>query len=119
MFSMHKDRSADRFVTIGAQEGQFFAPDLRSAAARRLADPVVIVLMRKTVRPFTDQPDRGQYIRRSGGDRNRERPLVCMKCRPARVQLAASLEDLRTTQDRLVQTQKLAFLGELTVGACA
>ena len=31
-------------------------------------------------------------------------------------ELAASLEDLRTTQDRLVQTQKLASLGQLTAG---
>src|SRR5262249_14573874 len=30
--------------------------------------------------------------------------------------LAKSLEDLRTTQDRLVQTQKLASLGQLTAG---
>ena len=31
-------------------------------------------------------------------------------------ELAAWLEDLRTTQDRLVQTQKLALLGQLTAG---
>ena len=31
-------------------------------------------------------------------------------------QLAKSLDDLRTTQDRLVQTQKLASLGQLTAG---
>ncbi|MBR0714772.1 GAF domain-containing protein [Bradyrhizobium liaoningense] len=31
-------------------------------------------------------------------------------------ELTASLEDLRTTQDRLVQTQKLASLGQLTAG---
>jgi len=31
-------------------------------------------------------------------------------------ELAASLENLRTTQDRLVQTQKLALLGQLTAG---
>jgi signal transduction histidine kinase len=31
-------------------------------------------------------------------------------------ELAESLEDLRTTQDRLVQTQKLALLGQLTAG---
>jgi len=31
-------------------------------------------------------------------------------------QLAASLEDLRTAQDRLVQTEKLASLGQLTAG---
>src|SRR5215475_9095913 len=31
-------------------------------------------------------------------------------------ELAKSLEDLRTTQDRLVQTQKLASLGQITAG---
>jgi two-component system, NtrC family, sensor kinase len=31
-------------------------------------------------------------------------------------ELAASLDELRTTQDRLVQTQKLASLGQLTAG---
>jgi len=31
-------------------------------------------------------------------------------------ELAVSLENLRTTQDRLVQTQKLASLGQLTAG---
>src|SRR4029077_18934374 len=31
-------------------------------------------------------------------------------------ELAKSLADLRTTQDRLVQTQKLASLGQLTAG---
>ncbi len=31
-------------------------------------------------------------------------------------ELAKSLEDLRTTQDRLVQTQKIASLGQLTAG---
>ena len=37
-------------------------------------------------------------------------------CASARADLAKSLEDLRTTQDRLVQTQKLASLGQLTAG---
>jgi two-component system NtrC family sensor kinase len=32
------------------------------------------------------------------------------------LELAKSLEDLRTTQDRLVQTEKLASLGQLTAG---
>ena len=31
-------------------------------------------------------------------------------------ELANSLEDLRTAQDRLVQTEKLASLGQLTAG---
>jgi signal transduction histidine kinase/putative component of toxin-antitoxin plasmid stabilization module len=32
------------------------------------------------------------------------------------IELAASLDELRTTQDRLVQTEKLASLGQLTAG---
>jgi two-component system NtrC family sensor kinase len=32
------------------------------------------------------------------------------------VRLFASLDDLRTAQDRLVQTEKLASLGQLTAG---
>src|SRR4030095_6435098 len=35
---------------------------------------------------------------------------------PRTRELAKSLDDLRTTQDRLVQTQKLASLGQLTAG---
>jgi two-component system, NtrC family, sensor kinase len=31
-------------------------------------------------------------------------------------ELSASLDELRTTQDRLVQTEKLASLGQLTAG---
>ena len=39
-----------------------------------------------------------------------------LKRAPAHHDLSKSLEDLRTTQDRLVQTQKLASLGQLTAG---
>ena len=38
------------------------------------------------------------------------------RCRRARDELSRSLEDLRTAQDRLVQTEKLASLGQLTAG---
>ena len=38
------------------------------------------------------------------------------RCRRAHANWQTSLEDLRTTQDRLVQTQKLASLGQLTAG---
>ena len=36
--------------------------------------------------------------------------------RPAPANWPQSLEELRTAQDRLVQTQKLASLGQLTAG---
>ena len=45
------------------------------------------------------------------------RTCGCLKAwRLARANWPHSLEDLRTTQDRLVQTQKLASLGQLTAG---
>ena len=62
------------------------------------------------------QADRaGHDIRRPGRDRDRERaPVREVEARTR--ELAKSLEELRTTQDRLVQTQKLALLGQLTAG---
>ena len=38
------------------------------------------------------------------------------ECAAVRITSKPSLEDLRTTQDRLVQTEKLASLGQLTAG---
>ena len=39
-----------------------------------------------------------------------------IRCRTRTKELSLSLEDLRTAQDRLVQTEKLASLGQLTAG---
>src|SRR5262249_2330761 len=76
----------------------------------------VIVLTRNTVRPFTDKQielattfaDQAaiaiQNVRLFEAEQERTHELT------------KSLEDLRATQDRLVQTQKLASLGKLTAG---
>ena len=80
-------------------------------------EPVgVMTLMRKNVQPFTDKQielvstfaDQAaiaiENVRLFDAEQERTRELT------------RSLDDLRATQDRLVQTQKLASLGQLTAG---
>ena len=98
-------------ATLGGVHTMLGVPLLREGT------PIgVILLQRKAVRPFTDKQielvetfaDQAviaiENVRLFNSVETRTRELV------------ASLENLRTAQDRLVQTEKLASLGQLTAG---
>ncbi len=76
----------------------------------------VIMLTRSAVRPFTDKQIGlvTTFADQAAIAIENVRLFESVEARTR--ELAASLENLRTTQDRLVQTQKLASLGQLTAG---
>jgi two-component system, NtrC family, sensor kinase len=76
----------------------------------------VIMLTRNTVRPFSDKQIElaSTFADQAAIAIENVRLFESVEARTR--ELAKSLEDLRTTQDRLVQTQKLASLGQLTAG---
>jgi signal transduction histidine kinase len=83
----------------------------------REATPIgVLALTRHEVRPFTDKQIElvSTFADQAAIAIENVRLFESVEARTR--ELAASLEDLRTTQDRLVQTQKLASLGQLTAG---
>jgi signal transduction histidine kinase len=76
----------------------------------------VIVLQRKAVRPFTEKQIELVTTFADQAVIAIENVRLFDEVQARTRELAKSLEDLRATQDRLVQTQKLASLGQLTAG---
>ena len=76
----------------------------------------VIVLTRKAVRPFTDKQIELATTFADQAAIAIENVRLFEAEQQRTLELATSLEELRTAQDRLVQTQKLASLGQLTAG---
>jgi two-component system, NtrC family, sensor kinase len=76
----------------------------------------VVLLMRRTVQPFTEKQVELLCTFADQAVIAIENVRLFESVEARTRELAKSLEDLRTTQDRLVQTEKLASLGQLTAG---
>ncbi|MEA3107754.1 MAG: hypothetical protein QOI88_2359 [Gammaproteobacteria bacterium] len=76
----------------------------------------VIVMTRSEVRPFTDKQIELAATFADQAAIAIENVRLFDNVEARTQELAASLDDLRTAQDRLVQTEKLASLGQLTAG---
>ena len=96
---------------VGDYRTVLAVPMLREGAAIG-----VLTLTRSEVRPFTDRQIELASTFADQAAIAIENVRLFDEVQGRTRELAASLEDLRTTQDRLVQTQKLASLGQLTAG---
>jgi len=99
-YTLTRARKLDSFRTVLA------VPMLREGVAIG-----VLALTRREVRPFTDKQIELITTFADQAAIAIENVRLFDEVQGRTRELAASLEDLRTTQDRLVQTQKLASLG--------
>jgi signal transduction histidine kinase len=111
---VHDVRADPEYAFPKAQDG--FRTVLAVPMLREGVAIGVFALIRREMRPFTDKQIElvTTFADQAAIAIENVRLFNSVEARTR--ELMASLEDLRTAQDRLVQTQKLASLGQLTAG---
>ena len=112
MLRADPDYTSDRAQKLGA----VIAPCSAFRCCAKECPIGVVWLTRRTVRPFTDKQIELAQTFADQAVIAIENVRLFESVEARTRELAKSLEDLRTAQDRLVQTEKLASLGQLTAG---
>ncbi len=105
------DYQNTEFTKFGNVRTLLGVPMLREGASTG-----VIVMMRSEVKPFTDKQIELAQTFADQAVIAIENVRLFEDVQKRTEELSASLHELRTAQDRLVQTEKLASLGQLTAG---